>query len=217
MLNVADYVDVGRRFNSPEDTRESASSNDALGVFARHLIKLELPKAEPNQWQLGPLINEEVKGSLRSLYEGQIVGVQSKFVTSGGLPWLAGFSNQFNATQEKTPFGKLNQNEYLRIFVNLTERWELEASHLPILLGYSRDSYTFALLISGDIIPSTQDFTDRVAYMLEISIGLEAIYGDNPKIEQKWLKETHHRLRSESPLNHMLQGHMKNLITVVDI
>lgn len=95
-------------------------------------------------------------------------------------------------------------NDFSNVLWNLTKRWEMEASETLDLLGYGKNV-------------GAQDLIDRIAYFLEISLGLEALYGDDPKIEQRWLKEPHHLLGNKSPLDHMKEGSMASLVTVVEL
>jgi Protein of unknown function (DUF2384) len=219
-LTSSDYEEVGRRYNRPPNVIGSPTSTESpKDIITHHQTMPEPTNSQFNLLNLlgFPLGEANEISRFSGLHDDYLAGFLTNRTAKGKVLKPTHFPRQFWKTQDQHALGMVKQNEFLRVFMNLSDRWALESGELPILLGYPSESDTFARLMSGHITPNTQDLIDRIAYMLEISVGLEAIYGDNPKIEQRWLKEPHHLLKDKSPLDHMLQGHMENLMTIVDL
>lgn len=98
-------------------------------------------------------------------------------------------------------------------FVRTCERWRLSHIEQVILLGYRGDELTAQPVLMGRTRAS-QDVRDRAGYLLSISIGLAALYGDSIDAELAWLGRPHQALQGTTPLNFMLDGKMVSMIRV---
>lgn len=112
----------------------------------------------------------------------------------------------------------LNANARLRRgvvegFVRTCERWKLSHGEQVILLGYRGDELTAQPVLMGRTRAS-QDVRDRAGYLLSISIGLAALYGDSIDAELAWLSRPHPALQGATPLDVMLDGKMVSMIRV---
>lgn len=83
----------------------------------------------------------------------------------------------------------------LKLFKGICDRWGLDAYHTELLL--------------------TENFKNRIAYLTEISLGLESLYGDSPEIERKWLNEPHHRLDGKKPIDLLIGGEVFRVVEVL--
>lgn len=81
-------------------------------------------------------------------------------------------------------------------FDNICERWNLTPQQRQKLME--------------------KKFPELTPYLMEISIGLEALYGDKAETERKWLTERHAALYDEPPLDIILAGDLPDLLTVVE-
>ena len=102
-------------------------------------------------------------------------------------------------------------------FVKTCQRWKLGEHDQMVLLGYEPHDVVGQRVLAGDILPSAQDFEDRVGYVVGISLGLEALFGVNAEAEMGWLREPRIELDDNSPLTFMLEGHMANLFTISEL
>ena len=105
----------------------------------------------------------------------------------------------------------------LDAFVKTCQRWRLKPDKQTILLGYEPQDSEGRHILSGDLIPSSQDFRDRIAYVLKISLGLGSVYNEVAEAELNWLNKLRPELNDKSALDHMLEGHMSNLMTITDL
>jgi hypothetical protein len=85
-----------------------------------------------------------------------------------------------------------------------------------ILLGYKGNETEGAALMRAAILPSI-DLRDRIGYVLGISIGLGAVFGESELAELTWLRAARREIGGVSALDYMLEGRMANLITVVEL
>lgn len=99
-------------------------------------------------------------------------------------------------------------------FVKTCQRWELDSDGQMILLGYRPNDATGRWVLAGQWIPSSQDFEDRVGYVVGISLGLGALFGEVADAEIGWLRQSQARLDGKSALEYMLEGHMAHLFIV---
>ena len=102
-------------------------------------------------------------------------------------------------------------------FAKTCERWGLNCSEQLVLLGYQADHVVGQQVLAGGIAPTSQDVRDRVGYVVGISLGLGALFGDIIDAEIDWLRHPRKWLDGVSPLEHMLEGHIANLIVVAEM
>ena len=105
----------------------------------------------------------------------------------------------------------------LNAFEKTCQRWNLDEDEQKILLGgqpgvsSERQSFVrYRKVVS-------RDMKDRVGYIVAISLGLGILFDENSELERRWLNRSLEKLQGKSPLAYMLEGGMKNLITVNDI
>ena len=102
-------------------------------------------------------------------------------------------------------------------FTKTCQRWQLEEEEQLILLGYKPHDIVGRRVLAGHVMPSSHDFQDRIGYVVGISLGLGALFGEIVDAERGWLNEARKALNGKSPLDYMLDGHMLSIITVVDM
>jgi hypothetical protein len=98
-------------------------------------------------------------------------------------------------------------------FVKTCQRWRLEKGQQGTLLGWS-DMASAEGLLSGHYLNLSQDVKDRVGYVVGISVGLGTLFNESVDAEVAWLNRPHPKLHNRSPLAHILQGRMAQLIAV---
>jgi uncharacterized protein (DUF2384 family) len=81
------------------------------------------------------------------------------------------------------------------------------------LLGCS-DTASAEELLSGRYLSLSQDVKDRIGYVVGISVGLGMLFNESIDAELDWLNRPHPKLHNQSPLAHILQGRMAQLIAV---
>lgn len=114
--------------------------------------------------------------------------------------------------QQESPVSGL-----LDAFVNTCQRWNLGPDEQMILLGYEPDDIIGKCVLSGRINPTSQDFKDRVSYIVGISLGLGTLFAEMTAAEVNWLKQPRTRLNGQSSFDHMLEGHISNLLVIADM
>lgn len=102
-------------------------------------------------------------------------------------------------------------------FVKTCQRWRLDSDDQLTLLGYQVGDFVGRQVLVGRMMPASRDVRDRVGYVVGISLGLSALFGDSLDAENLWLRTDRCELRGQSPLDHMLEGRMINLIKVSDL
>ena len=104
----------------------------------------------------------------------------------------------------------------LEAFKKICQRWRLTKEEQLTLLGYAGAEAFLTELQRGQSSFVPQDTKDRIGYVLAISIGLGAIFGESESAELDWLKNAHRHFSPLSPLSYALQGKMHHLIAVAD-
>jgi len=102
-------------------------------------------------------------------------------------------------------------------FVNTCQRWHLTQDQQLTLLGLANDTSFGAQILEGRIALGMQDMEDRIGYVVGISLGLGAMFGESVAAERDWLNRPRPELRGKSPFSLMLEGHMANLISVAEL
>ena len=102
-------------------------------------------------------------------------------------------------------------------YVKTCQRWRLEPDKQMILLGYEPHDGVGRHVLSGVHIPSSQDFRDRIAYVLLISLGLGSMFNEVVEAELNWLNKARPELNDQSAFDYMLEGHMSNLFVIADL
>lgn len=133
--------------------------------------------------------------------------LQGSFADVGLVPDVA---PTFPAALQKS---QVIAHGLMEVFVKTCQRWRLRDEEQMILLGYPDERSYFSQLKFGSA-PISQDVRDRVGYMLHISVGLGAVYGELEEAELAWLNEPRLRFDGESAIRFMLRGKMRQLIAV---
>ena len=102
-------------------------------------------------------------------------------------------------------------------FVKTCERWCLSVSEQLILLGYQPGDVLGQHILAGRVVPWTHDVKDRAGYVVSISLGLGALFGENADAERDWLNFSRTKLEGKSPLGYMLEGHMSHLFSIAEM
>jgi hypothetical protein len=97
--------------------------------------------------------------------------------------------------------------------VKTCQRWRLAKRQQAVLLGCS-DTASAEELLSGRYLSLSQDVKDRIGYVVGISVGLGMLFNESIDAELDWLNRPHPKLHNQSPLAHILQGRMAQLIAV---
>ena len=99
-------------------------------------------------------------------------------------------------------------------FIKTCQRWNLNSEQQKTLLGYSpSDPYDDLVLCVAPIF-MTQDFKDRIGYVIGISIGLQILFRGNREAEINWLVCKRKSLGDLAPIVYMLKGHMIDIIEI---
>lgn len=107
-------------------------------------------------------------------------------------------------------------NGIIDAFIKTCQRWKLAKEQQITLLGYLENPTFGDSVLQGLIFPGSQDITDRIGYILDISLGLGTLFNDLVSDELAWLNTIREDMNNKSALNLMLMGHMSNLMTVAD-
>ena len=102
-------------------------------------------------------------------------------------------------------------------FVKICQRWHLSHDEEIILLGYRPGDFIGEHILAGRVLPSSQDVLDRAGFVVSISLGLGAIFGEVVDAEISWISHRREKLNNKSPLEYMLEGHMENLFSVAEM
>lgn len=104
----------------------------------------------------------------------------------------------------------------IEVFVKTCQRWRLSEEEQMTLLGYPDAPVFFKHLKSGHAPLLSQDTKDRVGYILDISLGLGALYNESQEAELSWLQKRRRQFEGRSAMEYMLRGKLIHLITVVE-
>lgn len=99
-------------------------------------------------------------------------------------------------------------------FVKTCQRWHLAPAQQIILLGYKGSEFFGVQILDGFVLSPPQDVRDRVGYILAISVGLGFMFDDLERAELAWLNAPRKAFDGNTPLVHMLEGRMENLMNV---
>lgn len=110
-----------------------------------------------------------------------------------------------------------NPRGIFEAFVKTCQRWELDLDSQITLLGCRENVATGRQILSGHIISPSQDILDRAGYIVGISLGLGAVFGEAIDAEIDWLKCPRVKLQNKSPLDYMLEGHLVNLFAIAEL
>ena len=102
-------------------------------------------------------------------------------------------------------------------FIKICQRWHLSHDEEIILLGYRPGDFIGEHILAGRVLPSSQDVLDRAGFVVSISLGLGAIFGEVVDAEISWLSHRRKKLNNKSPLEYILEGHMENLFFVAEM
>ena len=127
------------------------------------------------------------------------------------------FSGARVAADQLPNTGTASRRGIVDAFAKICERWGLHFDEMMILLGYQTDHVVGQQVLAGGIVPTSQDVRDRVGYVIGISLGLGALFGEVVRAEIDWLKYPRAELNGMSPLEHMLEGHMASLLVVAEM
>ena len=102
-------------------------------------------------------------------------------------------------------------------FVKTCQRWRLDPHRQAALLGHPPPSTLGAYVLNGYVLSPSVDVRERATRVFEISLGLGTLFNEDPEVENKWLRTPRPRFANEPPLDHMLKGHMDNLLAVAEL
>jgi hypothetical protein len=94
------------------------------------------------------------------------------------------------------------------------QRWHLSVEQQILLLGYKGSEFLGQQLLGGRFLALSQDAKDRTGYVLNISLGLGALFDEAEEAELAWLKLRREELGGMSAIDFILEGRMVNLIIV---
>ena len=139
--------------------------------------------------------------------------VVSAFHRSG--PSLAGAENKPPSNQERAVARKAAG--IFDAYFQTCQRWRLEPDEQAILLGRSPGDALAMHLLDGRVRFWSRDTEDRAGYVSAISLGLGSLFNENIESENEWLRQERNRLSRATPLAHMLEGSMANLLDVANL
>jgi Antitoxin Xre/MbcA/ParS C-terminal toxin-binding domain len=140
---------------------------------------------------------------------------QQPGLRTGLSPLTRGLRGEFTQYEPDVVPAPIQPRGIMDGFVKTCQRWGLSRKEQLILLGYSGDSASLGMqLLQGLLLSPPQDVKDRTGYVLGISIGLGAIFGEVAHAEVTWLRNPHPKLHDTSPLDLMLNGKMTSLMIV---
>ena len=102
-------------------------------------------------------------------------------------------------------------------FVQTCQRWRLDPNEQAILLGRPPDDALAMHLLDGRVRVWSRDTEDRAGYVAAISLGLGSLFSENIESENEWLRQERNQLSRRTPLAHMLEGSMANLLDVANL
>lgn len=98
----------------------------------------------------------------------------------------------------------------VQYFQKLLEAWGLDEEAGATLLGFEEMSHLRDLL-RGTVSLRRRDAKDRLRYLLEIDMALNALFRNEEAIKA-WLRQPLEELGNESPLDHLREGSMEHLL-----
>lgn len=102
----------------------------------------------------------------------------------------------------------------IQFLANLLKTWHLSRADAIPLLGLEETDRSYAEdLLSGRAALQGRDLKYRIACLFRIRKTLAALFRDE-KVENEWLRERHHTLDGQKPMDIMLEGSMENLLLV---
>ena len=102
-------------------------------------------------------------------------------------------------------------------FVKTCRRWRLDHDRQAVLLGHPLPSNLGVYVLTGSILSPSVDVRERATRVFEISLGLGTLFDEDPEVENEWLRTPRARFGNASPLDHMLEGPMENLLAVAEL
>ena len=102
-------------------------------------------------------------------------------------------------------------------FVKTCQRWRLDQDQQAALLGHPPPSSLGTYVVNGYVLSPSMDMRERATRVFEISLGLGTLFDEDPGIENEWLRTPRERFSNAAPLDHMLEGHMDNLLAVAEL
>ena len=102
-------------------------------------------------------------------------------------------------------------------FVKTCQRWRLDRSKQAALLGHPHPRTLGVYVVIGVVLSPSVDVRERATRVFEISVGLGTLFDEDPEIENEWLRTPRARFGNASPLDHMLEGPMENLLAVAEL
>ena len=99
-------------------------------------------------------------------------------------------------------------------FIKTCQRWNLDSEQQKTLLGLSPSDPYGDLVLIGLVNFMSQDFEDRIGYVIGISIGLQILFRGNREAEINWLNCERKSLSNSAPIEYMLNGHMIDIIKI---
>ena len=102
-------------------------------------------------------------------------------------------------------------------FVKTCQRWRLDQYQQAALLGHPPPSSLGTYVLNGYVLSPSMDMRERATRVFEISLGLGTLFDEDPAVENEWLRTPRERFSNAPPLDHMLEGHMDNLVAVAEL
>ena len=102
-------------------------------------------------------------------------------------------------------------------FVKTCRLWRLDHDRQAVLLGHPLPSNLGVYVLTGSILSPSVDVRERATRVFEISLGLGTLFDEDPEVENEWLRTPRARFGNASPLDHMLEGPMENLLAVAEL
>ncbi len=102
-------------------------------------------------------------------------------------------------------------------FFKTCQRWKMDHPECAVLLGHDSEGFVAQQIAAGHILNYNKDTRDRAGYVVAISLGLGTLFNEDAEAENAWLRQTRSRLLGKTPLEHILEGSMKNLIEISEL
>ncbi len=102
-------------------------------------------------------------------------------------------------------------------FFKTCQRWKIDYPEWAVLLGHDSESFVAQQIAAGYILNWNKDTRDRAGYVVAISLGLGSLFNEDAAAENSWLRQARSKLLGKTPLEHVLQGSMKNLIEIAEL
>ena len=102
-------------------------------------------------------------------------------------------------------------------FVKTCQRWHLDHKKQAALLGHPLPNTLGVYVSTGLVLSPSVDVRERATRVFEISLGLGTLFDEDPEVENEWLRTPRARFGNASPLDHMLEGPMENLLAVAEL